>query len=183
MNALKHLMFAVAGFGLMASGQIALAQETPTTAPAGVKLVEAKAVQALQAQGRHDRRYPQGQRICRRQHQGRDLGPLRSRRKAPRTPTSMPRRTSSTWASSPTRTRTIVVFCNSGTCWKSYKAAVVTGQKRLQERPLVPQRLPGLESAQAADGINSRSQTSNKPVPSLAALVFFNRYGKGRRHQ
>ena len=43
MNAFRQLLCAISGFGLLAFAGGALAQETPAAAPAGVKLVEAKA--------------------------------------------------------------------------------------------------------------------------------------------
>lgn len=51
MTGFKRVLLAVAGAGLVSATGIALAQETPAAAPAGVKLVEAAAVQALQAKG------------------------------------------------------------------------------------------------------------------------------------
>ena len=124
MNALKQLMFAVAGFGLMASGQVAMAQETPTTAPAGVHLVEAVAVQALQGKGamvvdtRRASEYAEGT--------------IKGAINAPYDPEKSakdagfdPAQDKFDLSKFPDKNKDIVTFCNSGACWKSYKAAVV----------------------------------------------------------
>ena len=51
MRTVKQTLIALIGSGFLVVTGGALAQETPTTAPAGVKLIEAKAVQDLQAKG------------------------------------------------------------------------------------------------------------------------------------
>ncbi len=114
-------------FVMMFSAGMAFAAppaETPTAAPAGVKLVDAKAVQALQAKGaiivdtRKASEYGEGsikgaisvpydpEKSARdanfdASHDKFDMGKLKDKNVA------------------------IVVFCNAGTCWKSYKSAVV----------------------------------------------------------
>jgi len=124
MNAFKHLMFALAGFGLMASGQVVLAQETPTTGPAGVHLVEAKDVQALQGKGaivvdtRRASEYAEGT--------------VKGAINVPYDPEKSakdagfdPAQDKFDVSKFSDKNKDIVTFCNSGTCWKSYKAAVV----------------------------------------------------------
>ena len=51
MNVFNRLFLVAALSGLVMTGKVALAQETPTAPPSGVKLVEASEVQTLQAQG------------------------------------------------------------------------------------------------------------------------------------
>jgi rhodanese-related sulfurtransferase len=124
MSALKHLMFAVASFGLMASGQIAMAQETPTAAPTGVHLVEAAAVQTLQGKGavvvdtRRASEYAEGT--------------IKGAISVPYDPEKSAKDAAFDSAQDKfdlakfaDKNKDIVLFCNSGTCWKSYKAAVV----------------------------------------------------------
>lgn len=121
---LKHLLFAVAGFGLVMTGPAALAQETPSTAPAGVHLVEAKDVQALQAKGamivdtRKAAEYAEGT--------------IKGATSIPYDPEKSVKdagfdasQDKFDLSKFPDKNKDIVTFCNSGTCWKSYKAAVV----------------------------------------------------------
>lgn len=124
MKTLKHLLCAVAGFGFVMTGSVALAQETPTVAPAGVKLVEAKDVQALQAKGavvvdtRRAAEYAEGT--------------IKGAVSVPYDPEKSAKDANFDAAQDkfdlgkfPDKNKDIVTFCNSGTCWKSYKAAVV----------------------------------------------------------
>jgi rhodanese-related sulfurtransferase len=124
MKTLKHLLCAVAGFGFVMTGSVALAQETPTAAPAGVKLVEAKDVQALQAKGavlvdtRRAAEYAEGT--------------IKGAVSVPYDPEKSAKDANFDAAQDkfdlgkfPDKNKDIVSFCNSGTCWKSYKAAVV----------------------------------------------------------
>jgi len=124
MKILKHLVFAVAGFGFVAASQLALAQETPTVAPAGVQLVEAKDVQALQGKGatvvdtRRANEYADGT--------------IKGAISVPYDPEKSAKDANFDAAQDkfdlgkfPDKAKDIVLFCNSGTCWKSYKAAVV----------------------------------------------------------
>lgn len=121
---LKNLLVAAAGLGLMAAAPVVLAQETPTVAPAGVKLVEAKEVQDLQAKGaivvdtRRASEYAEGT--------------LKGALNVPYDPEKSakdanfdPAQDKFDLAKFPDKNKAIVTFCNSGTCWKSYKAAVV----------------------------------------------------------
>jgi hypothetical protein len=103
MNALKHLRqlaiaaAAVTGFGLMASSQMAFAQETPAAAPAGVKLVDAAGVQALQAKG--------AMVVDTRRAGEFAEGTIKTRKKAPRMPVSIRHKTSSICRNFLTKTR------------------------------------------------------------------------------
>ncbi len=122
MNSLKHLLFAIAGFGLLSAG--ALAQETPTAAPAGVKLVEAKAVQDLQAKGAHI--------VDTRKASEYAEGTIKGAISVPYDPEKSAKAAAFDASQDKfdmgklaDKNKDIVLFCNSGTCWKSYKAAVV----------------------------------------------------------
>lgn len=121
---LKPLLFAVAGLGLIAAGEAALAQETPTAAPAGLHLVEAKDVQALQAKGavivdtRRAGEYAEGT--------------IKGAINVPYDPEKSakdagfdPAQDKFDLTKFSDKNKDIVTFCNSGSCWKSYKAAVV----------------------------------------------------------
>jgi rhodanese-related sulfurtransferase len=100
------------------------AQETPTQAPAGVKIVEAKEVQDLQAKGallvdtRRASEYGEGS--------------IKGAISVPYDPEKSAKAADFDAAQDKfdlaklaDKSKNIVVFCNSGTCWKSYKAAVV----------------------------------------------------------
>ncbi len=136
----------------------AQAQETPIQPPAGVRIVEAKDVQDLQAKGailvdtRRASEYGEGS------IKGAISVPYDPEKsaKAADFDASQDKFDLSKLAD---KDKNIVVFCNSGTCWKSYKAAVVLAknrQERLQARLLVPQRHAGLEGAQASDRVTQR---------------------------
>jgi rhodanese-related sulfurtransferase len=125
MNTLKTLlMIAVTGVGMIASSQSVMAQETPTVAPAGVRLVEAKDVQALEAKGavivdtRRASEYAEGT--------------IKGAINVPYDPEKSvkdvafdPAQDKFDIAKFTDKNKDIVTFCNSGACWKSYKAAVV----------------------------------------------------------
>ena len=111
-------------FLLAASG--AYAQETPTAAPAGVKIVEAKDVQDLQAKGailvdtRKASEYGESS--------------IKGAISVPYDPEKSAKTSDGVFDASldkfdmsklADKNAHIVVFCNSGTCFKSYKAAVV----------------------------------------------------------
>lgn len=115
------------GFGLYLLAASALASapgETPETAPAGVKLVDAKAVQDLQAKGaaivdtRKAAEYGEGS------IKGAISVPYDPEKSAKDAnfDASQDKFDMSKLAD---KNANIVVFCNSGSCWKSYKAAVV----------------------------------------------------------
>jgi rhodanese-related sulfurtransferase len=123
MNALKRLLLSVAGLGLLAAGPV-LAQETPTAAPAGVKLVEAKDVQALQAKGamivdtRRANEYADGT------IKGAISVPYDPEKSA-KDVSFDPAQDKFDLAKFPDKNAVIVTFCNAGSCWKSYKSAVM----------------------------------------------------------
>lgn len=123
MNTIKYLL-AAASIGLLSSSGVALAQETPAAAPAGVKLVEAAAVQALQAKGavlidtRRANEYADGT--------------IKGAISVPYDPEKSAKdvgfdagQDKYDMSKIADKNKDYVVFCNSGTCWKSYKAAVV----------------------------------------------------------
>ena len=120
---LKRLLLSIAGIGLLAAGPV-LAQETPTAAPAGFKLVEAKDVQALQAKGavvvdtRRASEYAEGT------IKGAINVPYDPEKSA-KDASFDPAQDKFDLSKFPDKNATIVTFCNAGSCWKSYKSAVV----------------------------------------------------------
>jgi len=123
MNTLKHLLAAVAGVGLLSVTGIALAQETPAAAPAGVKLVDGAGAQALQGKG--------AVMIDTRKASEFADGTIKGAISVPYDPEKSAK--SADFDAShdkfdmgkiADKNKDYVVFCNSGTCWKSYKAAV-----------------------------------------------------------
>lgn len=124
MIALKRALLAASSIGLLAGSGIALAQETPTAAPAGVKLVEAAAVQALQGKG--------AVLIDTRKANEYADGTIKGAISVPYDPEKSAKDAGFDAAADKfdmgkiaDKNKDYVVFCNSGTCWKSYKAAVV----------------------------------------------------------
>lgn len=112
----------VSALVLAASGS-ALAQETPAAAPAGVKLVEAKAVQDLQAKG--------AVLIDTRKASEFAEATIKGAISVPYDPEKSAKDANFDAAQDKydmgkiaDKNKDYVVFCNSGTCWKSYKAAV-----------------------------------------------------------
>lgn len=109
----------------------AAAQETPAQAPAGVKIVEAKDVQALQAKGallvdtRRASEYGEGS------IKGAVSVPYDPEKSA-KAPDFDAKQDKFDLSRFPDKSASIVVFCNSGTCWKSYKAAVVLARAGYQ---------------------------------------------------
>jgi rhodanese-related sulfurtransferase len=124
MNMFKRLFLNTAGLAFLAVAGGALAQETPTTAPAGVKLVEAKDVQALQAKG--------AVLIDTRKANEYADGTIKGAISVPYDPEKSAKdagfdasQDKYDMGKIADKTKDYVMFCNSGTCWKSYKAAVV----------------------------------------------------------
>lgn len=124
MNLVKRALLAVTGATLLVTAGLAAAQETPTTAPSGVKLVDAAAVQKLQASGAVlvDARKPSEY----------SDGTIKGAISVPYDPEKSKKSTDFdasmdkfNLAKLADKSKTYVLFCNSGTCWKSYKAAVV----------------------------------------------------------
>ena len=128
MKSIKQLFIALITFGFMAATGLSHAAdappETPTAAPAGVKLVNAKQVQELQAKGaiivdtRKASEYGEGS------IKGAISVPYDPEKsaKAADFDSSQDKFDMSKLSD---KNAAIVVFCNSGTCFKSYKAAVV----------------------------------------------------------
>ncbi len=102
---------------------IALAQETPTQAPAGVKLVEAAEVQALQAKGASLVDTRVSAEFAEATIKGAISVPYNPEKSA-KVVGFDPKDDGFDLGKLPNREAHIVVFCNSGTCWRSYKAAV-----------------------------------------------------------
>lgn len=118
-----HSVFvALAGAWLMAGS--VLAQETPAAAPTGVKLVEAKEVVELQKQGAtlvDTRRATEFSEATIKGAVSVPYDPEKSAKEA----NFDASQDKFDLAKLANKNAHIVVFCNSGTCWKSYKAAVV----------------------------------------------------------
>lgn len=120
----RQLVRFVAAAAFVAASHQAAAQETPTQAPAGVKVVEAKEVQELQAKGamivdtRKAAEYGEGS------IKGAVSIPYDPEKSA-KAADFDPKQDKFDLAKFADKNAHIVVFCNSGTCWKSYKAAVV----------------------------------------------------------
>lgn len=115
--------FGMALCALFFAGSV-MASETPTTAPAGVKLVDAKAVQDMQAKGALI--------IDTRKAAEYGEGTIAGAKSVPYDPEKSAKDVSFDSAQDkfdmgklPDKNANIVVFCNAGSCWKSYKAAVV----------------------------------------------------------
>lgn len=123
MKAVKCLLLSLAGFCFMATGGAALAQETPTAAPAGVKLVESKDVVELQNQG--------AVLIDTRKTSEFSEATIKGAISVPYDPEKSAKDVSFDatqdkfdMSKLTDKNAKIVTFCNSGTCWKSYKAAI-----------------------------------------------------------
>jgi rhodanese-related sulfurtransferase len=128
MNSIKQLSIAFITLGFLASTGAAYAAdahpETPATAPAGVKLVDAKAVQDLQAKG--------AMLVDTRKASEFGEGSIKGAISVPYDPEKSAKaadfdasQDKFDMAKLKDKNAVIVVFCNSGTCFKSYKAAVV----------------------------------------------------------
>lgn len=113
------------GLSLLAAGALAAAPgETPEAAPAGVKLVDAKAVQDLQAKG--------AMLVDTRKAAEFIDGSIKGAISLPYDPEKSAKdanfdasQDKFNMSKLADKNANIVVFCNSGSCWKSYKAAVV----------------------------------------------------------
>lgn len=121
---IKQTFIGLAGAFILAASGSALAQETPAAAPAGVKLVEAKAVQDLQAKG--------AVLIDTRRANEFAEATIKGAISVPYDPEKSAKDANFDAAQDKydmgkiaDKNKDYVVFCNSGTCWKSYKAAVV----------------------------------------------------------
>jgi rhodanese-related sulfurtransferase len=124
MRTVKQTLIALIGSGFLVVTGGALAQETPTTAPAGVKLIEAKAVQDLQAKGAvliDTRRANEFAEATIKGAISVPYDPEKSAKDASFDATQ----DKYDMSKIADKNKEYVLFCNSGTCWKSYKAAVV----------------------------------------------------------
>jgi len=128
MKSTKQLFAALFTLGFMAASGASYAAdahlETPTTAPAGVNLVDAKQVQELQAKGaiivdtRKASEFGEGS------IKGAISVPYDPEKSA-KAATFDEKMDKFDMSKLADKNAAIVVFCNSGTCFKSYKAAVV----------------------------------------------------------
>ncbi len=127
MNSYKRFAILLTSLGFMAASGVAMAQavpETPTSAPAGVSIVDAKQVQDLQAKG--------AVLVDTRKASEFGEGSIKGAISIPYDPekstktaefdSSLDKFDLSKMADKKAH---LVMFCNSGTCFKSYKAAVV----------------------------------------------------------
>lgn len=127
MNSIKQLSIAFSMVGFLAASGAAYAAdapETPATPPAGVKLVDAKQVQDLQAKGATI--------VDTRKASEFGEGSIKGAISVPYDPEKSAKSADFDAAQDKfdmsklkDKNATIVVFCNAGTCWKSYKSAVV----------------------------------------------------------
>ncbi len=120
----KHLFTTLfASLFLLAAGS-ALAADTPAEAPKGVTLVDAKKVQELQAQGATI--------VDTRKASEFGEGSIKGAISVPYDPEKSakevgfdPKMDKFDMTKLADKNAKIVVFCNAGSCWKSYKSAVV----------------------------------------------------------
>ena len=124
MNAFKHTLLIAAGIGLISATNLVRAQETPAAAPAGVKLIDAAAVQALQGKG--------AVLVDTRKASEFSDGTIKGAISVPYDPEKSAKdvkfdssQDKFDMAKIADKNKDYILFCNSGTCWKSYKAAVV----------------------------------------------------------
>lgn len=124
MNSIKRLSLAFVTLGFIAASGVSYAAETPTTAPAGINLVDAKAVQDLQAKGATI--------VDTRKASEFGEGSIQGAISVPYDPEKSAKAADFDASQDKfdmgklkDKDAVIVVFCNSGTCFKSYKAAVV----------------------------------------------------------
>lgn len=124
MRTIKQALITLVGTWFLVGTGSALAQETPTTAPAGVKIVEAKEVVDLQKEGA----------ILVDTRKANEFGDatIKGAISVPYDPEKSAKDANFDSAQDKfdlaklaDKNAKIVAFCNSGTCWKSYKAAVV----------------------------------------------------------
>jgi len=123
---MKHRNLVTALFASLffLSAGSAFAADTPTAAPKGVTLVDAKKVQELQAGGATI--------VDTRKASEFGEGSIKGAISVPYDPEKSakeagfdPKLDKFDLSKLPNKDATIVVFCNSGSCWKSYKSAVV----------------------------------------------------------
>ncbi len=124
MQTIKQSFIILAGAFFLAVSGSSLAQETPTAAPAGVKLVEAKAVQDLQVKGAVLIDTRRANEFAEATIKGAISVPYDPEKSAKDAGFDASQ-DKYDMAKIADKNKDYVVFCNSGTCWKSYKAAVV----------------------------------------------------------
>ncbi len=126
MKNIKQLFIALAAVGFIAATGAAYAQvaETPTTAPAGVKLIGAAEVQALQAKGAVLVDTRKSNEFAESSIKGAINVPY-DPEKSTKTAVFDEKLDTFNMAKFADKNAHLVMFCNSGTCFKSYKAAVV----------------------------------------------------------
>lgn len=124
MKIIKTMLCSLAGCALIAAAPASFAQQTPTAAPSGIKLVEAKEVQDLQAQG--------AKVVDTRRASEYAEGTIKGAINVPYDPEKSakdagfdPAQDKFDLSKFPDKNAAIVMFCNAGSCWKSYKSAVV----------------------------------------------------------
>ena len=125
MSSIKRLSIAFVTLGFLAATSAAYASaETPAAAPAGVTLVDAKTVQNLQAKGATI--------VDTRKASEFGEGTIKGAISVPYDPEKSAKAADFDASQDKfdmgklsDKNAVIVVFCNSGTCFKSYKAAVV----------------------------------------------------------
>ena len=129
MKSLKQLSLGLLSLSFFVSAQVfpQAAVDTPAAAPAGVKIVDAKQVQELQAKGAII--------VDTRKAGEFGEGSLKGAISVPYDPEKSaksadfdPKQDKFDMSKLADKNAHIVVFCNSGTCWKSYKSAVVLAQ-------------------------------------------------------
>lgn len=124
MKFFKRMVIAAASVGFMVTSPAVFAQETPTAAPAGIRLVDAKQVQDLMAKGASV--------VDTRRASEFAEGTIKGAANVPYDPEKSVKDASFDATQDKfdlskfsDKNAIIVTFCNSGACWKSYKAAVV----------------------------------------------------------
>jgi len=135
MKNLKQLSIALVAFGFIAATGVSYANppETPATAPVGVKMVGAKEVQDLQAKG--------ATLVDTRKAAEYGEGSIKGAVSIPYDPEKSAKTADGVFDPSldkfdlskmADKNAHLVMFCNSGTCFKSYKAAVVLAKAGYQ---------------------------------------------------
>lgn len=124
MQFIKQAVVSFVSIGFVMIHGLAAAQETPAQAPAGVKLIEAAEVVELQKGGA----------VLVDTRRANEFGDatIKGAISVPYDPEKSakdanfdPAQDKFDLAKFPDKNARVVLFCNSGTCWKSYKAAVV----------------------------------------------------------
>jgi rhodanese-related sulfurtransferase len=123
MRTIRPTLVALLGILLFSAQGTALAQETPMVPPAGAKIVEAKEVAELQQQGAMLVDTRRANEFADATIKGAISVPYDPEKSA-KDATFDASQDKFDLTKFPDKNAKIVLFCNSGTCWKSYKAAV-----------------------------------------------------------